>query len=85
MKEAEIPVEDRLDHFLPQVEVVAECTPKCMDATNPEPYREASVRATYQDDEKHNPTGYSFVARANDETALGRAYPHPGWNGKGQP
>ncbi len=77
MKEAGIPVEDRLDHFLPQVDVVAECTPKCMDATNPEPYRQASVRATCQDDEKHNPTGYSFVARANDKPALDRGLSMP--------
>lgn len=81
MKEAGIPVEDILDHFLPQVDVVAKCTPKCIGATNPEPYREASVRATCQDDEKHNPTGYSFVARANDETARDRGPSAPwlGW------
>lgn len=72
MEAVGIPVAGTLDDLLSKVEVIVDCTPKGIGATNLDRYRATGVKAIFQGGEKHNLTGHSFVAQANYASALGR-------------
>jgi glyceraldehyde-3-phosphate dehydrogenase (NAD(P)) len=72
MKAAGIPVEGLLEDLLDQSDVVVDCTPKKIAAENRALYERAGVKAIYEGGEKHEVAGYSFVAQANYEGAVGR-------------
>ncbi len=74
MEAAGIPVVGDLGDLLKQVDVVVDCTPKGIAAANKERYRAAGVKAIWQGGEKHELAGYSFVAQANYEGAVGRDF-----------
>lgn len=72
MKAAGIEVAGTLEDLLQQVDVMVDCTPKRIAGKNKEVYERAGVRAIFQGGEKHELTGYSFVAQANYAGAVGR-------------
>lgn len=74
MEAAGIPVAGMLEDLLGQVDVVVDCTPKGNGAKNKSVYEVAGVKAIWQGGEKHELTGYSFVAQVNYEGALGRDF-----------
>lgn len=74
MRAAGIPAAGRLEELLPNVDVVVDCTPKRVAAQNKASYERAGVRAVFQGGEKHELTGFSFVAQVNYAGALGRQF-----------
>lgn len=72
MSAAGIPVAGQLEDLLAQVDVVVDCTPKHVAASNLDIYTKTGVKAIFQGGEKHSLTGHSFVAQANYASALGR-------------
>lgn len=74
MEEAGIPVEGILDDLLAKVDIVVDCTPKRIGASNKPRYEKAGVRAIFQGGEKHELAGLSFVAQVNYATALDRRF-----------
>ncbi len=72
MEAAGIPVAGTLDDLLAQVDIVADCAPKKIAAANKARYQAAGVKAIFQGGEKHELTGYSFVAQVNYAGALDR-------------
>lgn len=74
MRAAGIPVAGTLDDLLPRVDVVVDSTPKRVAAQNKTAYERAGVRAVFQGGEKHELTGYSFVAQVNYAGAVGRQF-----------
>lgn len=74
MRAAGITVAGSLDDLLRDSDIVVDCTPKQVAAGNLERYRSAWLKAVFQGGEKHELTGYSFVAQVNYAGALGRAY-----------
>lgn len=74
MEAAGIPVAGSLADLLRQVEVVVDCTPKSVASHNKEVYQAAKVKGIWQGGEKHELTGYSFVAQVNYEGALNRDF-----------
>ena len=72
MRAAGIPIAGTLDDLLNQTDVIVDCTPKGIGATNLTRYRAAGVKAVLQGGEKHTATGNSFVADASYASALGR-------------
>lgn len=72
MSEAGLPVAGDLHQLLDAVDVVVDCTPSKVGASNLQSYHEHGVKAVFQGGEKHELTGHSFVARTNFATALGR-------------
>ena len=72
MEAAGIPVAGTLDDLLRAVDVVVDCTPKKVAASNAERYGTAGVRRIWQGGEKHSLAGYSFVAQVNYDGAIGR-------------
>lgn len=74
MEAAGIPVVGTLDDLLRQVDVIVDCTPKKIAAANREKYQAAGVKGIFQGGEKHELTGYSFVAQVNYKGALNRDF-----------
>ncbi|MFH1480532.1 MAG: type II glyceraldehyde-3-phosphate dehydrogenase [Pseudomonadota bacterium] len=72
MKVAGIQVEGLLENLLEQTDIVVDCTPKKIAAKNRGLYEKVGVKAIYEGGEKHEVAGYSFVAQANYEGAVGR-------------
>ncbi len=72
MGAAGIPVEGDLEALLDQADVVVDCTPKKIAATNKEVYDSKGLKSIFQGGEPHSLTGHSFVAQANYSSALGR-------------
>lgn len=72
MEAAGVRVAGGLDDLLRQADVVADCAPKRVAAMNRDRYRAAGVKAVFQGGEKHELTGYSFVAQVNYAGAVGR-------------
>lgn len=72
MKQAKLDVSGTLDDLLGTAEIVVDCTPKKIAATNVARYRERGVKFVLQGGEKHQVTGHSFVAEANFASAVGR-------------
>lgn len=72
MSERGITVEGTLDNLLNQIDVIIDCTPKHIAATNKTAYNNANVKSIFQGGESHTLTGHSFVAQANYTSALER-------------
>ena len=72
MEAAGVRVAGTLDDLLRHADVVADCAPKRVAAMNRDRYRAAGVKAVFQGGEKHELTGYSFVAQVNYAGAVGR-------------
>ena len=61
MRDAALGVAGTLEDLLEQVDVVVDCTPKRVAATNVELYRRRSLKFILQGGEKHTATGHSFA------------------------
>lgn len=72
MRNAGLAVAGTLESLLDDVDVVVDCTPKKVAATNVETYRARGIKFIVQGGEKHSVTGHSFVAESNYASALGR-------------
>ncbi len=72
MAQTGLPVRGALEDLLAGADVVVDCTPKKVAARNRELYAAKRVKAIFQGGEKHELTGYSFVASANYAGAVGR-------------
>lgn len=72
MRAAGLPVKGLLEELLGVSDVVVDCTPKKVAAKNRELYAAKMVKSIFQGGEKHELTGYSFVAQVNYAGALGR-------------
>ena len=72
MRKARLEVSGVLDDLLAEVDVVVDCTPKRVAATNVDKYRRRGLKFILQGGEKHTATGHSFVAECNYASALGR-------------
>lgn len=71
MRAAGIDIQAGLEDLLRAADVVVDCTPKRVEASNLERYRAAGVKAIFQGGGSHDLAGHSFVANANYESALG--------------
>ena len=74
MRRAAIPVAGGLDDLLRQSDVVVDCTPKRVASQNKLLYERGGLKAIFQGGEKHETTGYSFVAQVNYAGAVGRQF-----------
>jgi glyceraldehyde-3-phosphate dehydrogenase (NAD(P)) len=74
MEAAGIPVVGTLDDLLGRSDIVVDCTPKKIAANNKEKYKSSGVKGIFHGGEKHELTGYSFVAQVNYEGALNRDF-----------
>lgn len=74
MEAAGIPLAGGLADLLETVDVMVDCTPKGVGATNKAAYEAAGVKAIFQGGESHDLAGYSFVAQVNYEGAVGRQF-----------
>jgi glyceraldehyde-3-phosphate dehydrogenase (NAD(P)) len=72
MRDAGLDVSGSFDDLLGQADLVVDCTPKRVAATNVERYRRRPLKFIVQGGEKHSVSGHSFVAESNYATALGR-------------
>jgi glyceraldehyde-3-phosphate dehydrogenase (NAD(P)) len=72
MRHANLPVAGALADLIEAADVVVDCTPKHVGATNAELYRRAGKPFIVQGGEEHEVTGHSFVAEASYAGALGR-------------
>ena len=72
MNEAGISTNGTLDELLAKADIVVDCAPKKFGAQNAERYRQAGVKFIVQGGEKHETTGFSFVAESNYEKAIGK-------------
>ncbi|GMR19025.1 MAG: type II glyceraldehyde-3-phosphate dehydrogenase [Patescibacteria group bacterium] len=72
MRTAGFKVAGGLEDILPKADVAVDCTPKGIGAKNKALYDQHKVKSVFQGGEKHELTGFSFVAQANYEGALGR-------------
>lgn len=69
-----IPVAGTLDDLLSKVDIIVDCTPKKVASKYKEMYQSKGVKALFQGGEKHELTGYSFVAQVNYAGALNRQF-----------
>ncbi|WP_096698846.1 type II glyceraldehyde-3-phosphate dehydrogenase [Polaromonas sp. AER18D-145] len=72
MREAGFHLNGSLDDLLGISDIVVDCTPKRVGASNAERYRAAGKAFILHGGEKHEVTGHSFVAEANYASAVGR-------------
>ena len=72
MRNAGLQVRGTLEDALAEVDVVVDCTPKRIAASNVEIYRQRRIKYIVHGGEKHSATGHSFVAESNYASALGR-------------
>ena len=72
METTGIQIRGMLPQLLERIDVVIDCTPRSVAATNKVLYDKMKVKSIFQGAEKHALTGHSFVAQANYETACGR-------------
>jgi glyceraldehyde-3-phosphate dehydrogenase (NAD(P)) len=72
MQDVGLPVAGELGELISAVDVVVDCTPKGVGATNAELYRRTNKPFIVQGGEKHALTGHSFVAEASYAGALGQ-------------
>ncbi len=72
MTEAGLAVAGTLDKLLQNVDVIVDCTPKRVGATNVQRYRSHGIKFIVHGGEKHAVTGHSFVADSSFATAIGR-------------
>ena len=52
-------------------DIIVDCIPKKIASHNIEHYKKAGLKFIVQGGEKHETTGYSFIAENNYETSLG--------------
>ncbi|MDP2317206.1 MAG: type II glyceraldehyde-3-phosphate dehydrogenase [Pseudomonadota bacterium] len=62
------------DDLLGAADIVVDCTPKKVGASNKPRYEQAGVRAIFQGGESHELAGFSFVAQVNYAEAIGRPF-----------
>lgn len=74
MEEAGLSVAGSLDDLLANVDIVVDCTPKKIGASNKPRYERAGVRAIFQGGEKHELAGRSFVAQVNYADAIDQQF-----------
>jgi glyceraldehyde-3-phosphate dehydrogenase (NAD(P)) len=72
MAKAGLKLDGTLRELLGQCDIVVDCTPKRVAASNVTLYREQGKKFIVQGGEKHNVTGHSFVAETSYGSALGR-------------
>jgi glyceraldehyde-3-phosphate dehydrogenase (NAD(P)) len=72
MRAAGLEPAGEIDTLLTDADVVVDCTPKGVDASNRPRYEKAGIRAIFQGGSKHELAGHSFVASANYASALDR-------------
>ena len=72
MLAAGLPIAGDLELLLKDADIVVDCTPKRVGATNKAIYERAKVKAIWQGGEKHSLAGYSFVAQVNYDGARNR-------------
>lgn len=72
MEAAGLPVVGELDELLSAADVVVDCTPKRVAASNRSRYEAEGVKTIYQGGESHDVAGFSFVAQVNYADAVGR-------------
>ncbi len=72
MATAGLPVAGGIEDLLGRADVVVDCTPKKVASKNRDLYAASRVKAIFQGGEKHELTGYSFVASVNYAGAVGR-------------
>ncbi len=75
MSRAGVIVAGVLEEVLARADVVVDATPKHVAGGNVPRYRATGVKAVLQGSESHDTMGQSFVAQANDDSALGRDMP----------
>lgn len=61
-----------INALLERADIVVDCTPKGIDASNKALYEKAGIRTVFQGGSKHELAGHSFVASANYVSALDR-------------
>ena len=64
-RSAGLDVSGSLEDMLSECDVVVDCTPGKVGATNKQVYEKAGVKAMWQGGEKHDLTGFSFSTLAN--------------------
>ncbi len=74
MTKAGIEIIGTLEDLLKKVDVIVDATPKGIGAKNKLLYDQQKVKSIFQGGEKHELTGFSFVAQANYKEALGRDF-----------
>lgn len=74
MEAGGIPVAGTLDELLERADIVIDCTPKSVAAKNKVRYQAAGVKGIWHGGEKHELTGFSFVAQVNFAGALNRDF-----------
>jgi len=72
MRAAGIEVSGEFGDLLAEADIVVDCTPKHIAATNIEAYRKLDLKFIVQGGEKHAVTGHSFVAESSYAGAIGR-------------
>jgi glyceraldehyde-3-phosphate dehydrogenase (NAD(P)) len=72
MRKAGLAVAGSFDDLLANADVIVDCTPKRIAASNVDHYRRRGLKFILQGGEKHETTGHSFVAESNYASALGR-------------
>lgn len=72
MRESGLTVAGTLDALLEKADIIVDCTPKRVAATNVERYRSGGVKFIVHGGEKHAVTGHSFVAESSFASAVGR-------------
>lgn len=72
MRKAGVEVKGAIEDLLKTVDAVVDATPKGIGAKNKSLYDKMGVKSIFQGGEKHELTGFSFVAQANFEQARGR-------------
>lgn len=70
MLDAGIPVRGILDELIVEADIIVDCTPKKIAASNIEKYKAAKLKFIVHGGEKHETTGHSFSAENNYESAL---------------
>ncbi len=68
---SDIEVAGTLDDMLSQVDVVVDCTPEGVGASNKQLYDKRGIKAIWEGGEEHELTGMSFNAYANYDKAVG--------------
>lgn len=73
MRRAGLDISGVIDDLLNDADIVVDCTPKGIGASNAKNYSRHGIKFIVQGGEKHDVTGHSFVADTSYEQAFGRA------------
>lgn len=72
LKAAGVTCQSDFTDFISKVDVVIDATPAKIGAENKEKYDKAHVKSIFQGGEKHDLTGFSFVAQVNYQDAFNK-------------